>query len=145
MTAKYPFGIGATVEIVRDLIRKDKEAVRLWDRAVRKAGGAPQGNRNAAKGKTTVDNIHSCSTERPSGTSPEATIRRLEKDAGSGNEKAQTGYSEFPLSAKVLSPIFAQNRSNRLLRVSRSGRTSRASNPRFGFAALTPASRSSRT
>lgn len=88
----YPFGIGATVELVRDLIWADKGAVKLWTKAVKRAGGAPKGNNNAGKAKTTLYNVQGCSEKKtaapPSGNTSEAAIRRLETEAANGSETA---------------------------------------------------------
>ena len=47
---------------------------------MRQEPGAPEGNRNALKGKTTFDNAQSCfEPERSAGTSRRAGLRRLEK------------------------------------------------------------------
>ena len=72
-------GLGISVEVLAKLVQGDPVAVAALDRAVQKPDGAPVGNKNAAKDKTTVDNINSC-IERPTGTSEAATVRRLRKD-----------------------------------------------------------------
>lgn len=71
-----------------DLIRHDKGAVRLWTKAVKRAGGnlriseQPRGENGRVGPKArSVDNIHRTAGARPSGTSPEAAIRRLEAEA----------------------------------------------------------------
>lgn len=61
-------GLGATVDLVRALCRADSEALDLLDRALQNQPGNP-GN---------VNNINS---SRPQGTSREAALRRLRKDA----------------------------------------------------------------
>lgn len=62
-------GLGATVEMVRNLLRDDLEAIDLFDRAMQKPNGT---NQHSFLG---VDNIHA----RPDGTSREAGLRRLRK------------------------------------------------------------------
>lgn len=93
ITAKYPYGIGATVDVVRNLIRDDAAALAMWDVATKRADGAPEGNRNAAKSETTFDNVKGCSGEiarpkAPTGNSGQTALRRLRKDADAGDAKA---------------------------------------------------------
>lgn len=61
-------GIGASVALVRRIIDPDPEAVDLFDRATQRPPGHP------AK----LDNIQE--SEAPSGTSRQASLRRLRKD-----------------------------------------------------------------
>lgn len=81
--ADVPRGLGTSVENV-DLYRHgaDSTFTNALDMALGKPAGAPMGNRNAAKDKTTVDNIHVCLDQplRPTGTSESAALRRLRKD-----------------------------------------------------------------
>lgn len=92
---KYPYGIGANYEIVENMIRDRADVLALWVEVTKRPAGAPLGNRNAAKveDETTVDNIHDCKPERPSGTSSAAGIRKLQKAASKGNEKAVDGLA----------------------------------------------------
>lgn len=69
----------------------DDKARDALDEAIKKEGGAPIGNKNAANGRTTVDNIHSCSESRPTGTSQAAALRRLRKSAPKLHEKVIAG------------------------------------------------------
>ena len=75
-------GLGIKVEVLARLVQDDPAAVGALERATKNPDGAPIGNKNAAKEKTTVDNINSCLErhERPTGTSEAATVRRLRKD-----------------------------------------------------------------
>ena len=62
----------------------------LWVEVTKRKPGAPEGNKNAAKGdasdeETTVDNVTGCSPERPTGNSAIAGLRKLQKAAGEGN------------------------------------------------------------
>lgn len=79
-------GWAISVERLPELIN----ALLAFDKETRRNAGAPEGNLNAAKNdETIVDNIHGCfPTERPTGTSAQAGLRRLEKDAAAGDEKA---------------------------------------------------------
>jgi hypothetical protein len=61
-----PRGLGATIEILKNLCHDDVDARDLIDEAVQKSGGRP---------RKTVDNIHSF--ERPTGTSRDRSLRRL--------------------------------------------------------------------
>ena len=75
-----PFnGLGITDSYARQIVQDDKPALDALDQALQVTSGAPVGNQNASNDKTTVDNIHSCS-DRPSGTSESAALRRLRKD-----------------------------------------------------------------
>ena len=52
------------------------------DRRETRGPGAPEGNQNASKEKTTVDNVNICpETKRPNGNSRQYKIRRLRKAA----------------------------------------------------------------
>lgn len=62
-------GLGASLDLVRTLVRSDPVALDLFDSATR----GQQGRRTDL-----VDNMHE--VERPSGTSREAGLRRLRKD-----------------------------------------------------------------
>lgn len=61
-------GLGATVDLIRKLVAGDPEAVDLLDQALQNEPGRPS---------ETLDNIKGF----PSGTSQEAALRRLRKDA----------------------------------------------------------------
>lgn len=61
----------------------------LWTQVTKRKAGAPEANKNAAKGdasseETNVDNINNCSPERPTGTSAAAGLRTLQKHAAGG-------------------------------------------------------------
>jgi hypothetical protein len=62
-------GLGADVALLRRMMRDDPEALDLLDQALQGRNGRPT---------QTVDNIHG--TARPSGTSSDASLRRLRKD-----------------------------------------------------------------
>jgi hypothetical protein len=78
----YPDGLGATFDIVENIIRDHAEVLKLWTLAVGRPAGAPQGNKNAAKleepaRETIVNNVNDCLLERPQGNSAAAGLRRL--------------------------------------------------------------------
>jgi hypothetical protein len=82
----------------------------LLDRALRReSGGAnnPEGlgGRNRKTSDiVNVDNIHSDKPDRPSGTSSAAGLRRLEKEATSGNGIAQAASIKFWRDASLCTP-----------------------------------------
>lgn len=63
-------GLGASIDLVRRIVSADVEAVDLLDRAVQNPHGGDRGK---------LDNMQLAS--HPSGTSREASLRRLRKDA----------------------------------------------------------------
>lgn len=71
-------GLGATVELIRKLVAGDPEAVDLLDQALQNEPGRPL---------ETVDNINS----RPNGTSQDAALRRLRKDAPELHDEVLAG------------------------------------------------------
>lgn len=85
VTAPYPRGLGATLDIVEAILTSSREVAEaqqarlLWDRAVRGEPGRP------TKAET-VDNVHGF--ERPAGNSAAAGLRRLDKEAEAGNSIA---------------------------------------------------------
>lgn len=62
-------GLGASIDLVRTLVREDPIALNLFDQATQRGPGRPQ---------ETLDNIQG--NAAPSGTSREAGLRRLRKD-----------------------------------------------------------------
>lgn len=75
-------GLNTTPDRLRVLARGNADCVGLLEEALRREGGAPEGNQNARKEKTTVDNVHGCfggaaGAERPTGNSRAATIRQI--------------------------------------------------------------------
>ena len=64
--------------MIKRLIRDDAETLLIWTEVTKR----PQGQRTDL-----VDNIHEVA-ERPSGTSIEAGLRKLQKAATEGNENA---------------------------------------------------------
>lgn len=62
-------GLGASVDLVRTLVRDDPMALDLFDQATQRGPGRPQG---------ILDNIQDSAA--PTGTSREAGLRRLRKD-----------------------------------------------------------------
>jgi hypothetical protein len=96
VTEPYPTGLGTTVDIIVKLISDNPEAQLAWDRAVRgEHGGAhnPEGI-GGKSGKqpiiVNVDNVNvdNGGTVRPTGNSADAGLRRLDKAAQAGDEKA---------------------------------------------------------
>ncbi|MFD5508180.1 hypothetical protein ACFWIB_10450 [Streptomyces sp. NPDC127051] len=70
-------GLGASVELVRTLIRNDAEALDLFDVAVQ---GGHGGNRHSDSFKLHNIQLEEEKATAPSGTSREAGLRRLRKD-----------------------------------------------------------------
>lgn len=68
-------GLGADIDLVRRVVAADKEALDLLDRALQ----------NPAHVHTDVNNIN---VSRPQGTSRTQALRRLRKEADSGNVRA---------------------------------------------------------
>ena len=73
-------GLGISVEVLARLVQDDPVAVGALERAMQKPDGNPTGKNQHTVTAGTVDNIHSSTIERPSGTSEAATVRRLRKD-----------------------------------------------------------------
>ena len=73
-------GLGISVEVLARLVQDDPVAVGALERAMQKPDGNPTGKNQHTAPVGTVDNIHSSTIERPSGTSEAATVRRLRKD-----------------------------------------------------------------
>jgi hypothetical protein len=104
--ANYPVGIGATYDTIRGFIAQDVELLAMFDEAARRVDGGQLGNANWSSQQleynTTVDNINSrvdddakpfepapdAPPPRPTGTSAQAALRRLEKAVREGNERA---------------------------------------------------------
>ncbi len=62
------------------------DVLALWAEVTKRKPGAPEGNKNSAKGdapenETNVDNVNSCSPERPTGNTAAAGLRKLQKAA----------------------------------------------------------------
>jgi hypothetical protein len=75
-------GIGASVDLVRRIVKDDPESLDLLDRALQNAeGGSPEQ-------RATVANSNS---GRPSGTTQAAALRRLRKDAPSLHSEVLAG------------------------------------------------------
>lgn len=74
VVAAAPKGLGASMELVRNIVRDDVEAVDLLDQTVRSPHG---GDHKSAQFK--VDNINL--ETKPAGTSAEYALRKLRKDA----------------------------------------------------------------
>lgn len=66
-------GLGATLELVRDMIARDVEALDMLDQALQRPAHRPVSN-----DQVTVSNIHS---NRPAGTTEARALRKLRKDA----------------------------------------------------------------
>lgn len=69
-------GLGASVRLIRNIIRDDIKTTDLLDQALKHPDGNPTGANQHTGG--TVDNIHG--SDRPTGTSRDAALRRLRKD-----------------------------------------------------------------
>ena len=100
---KYPYGIGADYETVENLIRDRADVLALWVDVTKRKPGNPTGANQHTKDDGElgiVDNIHNSSPERPSGTSAAAGLRKLQKAAAEGNEKAAEELQEVVAGAK---------------------------------------------
>lgn len=73
--AHPPKGLGSSVATLKDLCRSNKHALDAIDRAVQQPPGGDK--RSESYRKNTVDNVNS---ERPTGNSESAALRRLRKD-----------------------------------------------------------------
>lgn len=97
---KYPYGIGATYEVVEDMIRSRADVLAAWVEVTKRKPGEDQ-PRDPETGRMmpNVDNIHE-RPERPSGTSAAAGLRKLQKAAAEGNEKAREELEQAKEGAK---------------------------------------------
>lgn len=84
VTTPYPHGIGATVELVRELCQRDPAMLVAFDRAVQ---GQHGGDRRSAAA-TNLDNVQVGAPEAPTGNSAQAGIRRIRKAAEAGDVEA---------------------------------------------------------
>jgi hypothetical protein len=79
VTDNLPTGLGTTIRFLKNLCQDDKEALNAIDEAIKRRPGNESGvNQHTKDSKGNVDNIHD--SNRPSGTSRDAAIRRLRKD-----------------------------------------------------------------
>ncbi len=78
-------GLGATIDIVRNMLRGDPEALSLFDEAVRREPGRP-----ADGGRETGNNVTD-SVGRPEGNTAAKALRRLRKDAPTLHERVVAG------------------------------------------------------
>jgi hypothetical protein len=76
VTETPPEGLGADLRTIKNLCHDDKDALSLIDKETANMPGNPTGVNQHNAG--TVDNVHS--SERPSGNSCTAALRRLRKD-----------------------------------------------------------------
>jgi hypothetical protein len=100
----YPDGLGATFDIVENIIRDHPDVMALWAEVTKRGrGGAnnPAGI-GGKSGKTkddivNVDNINidnQATLKRPTGTSAAAGLRKLQKAAAAGNDNARAALAE---------------------------------------------------
>lgn len=68
-------GLGATIELVRDVVARDVEALDALDQAMKRE---PGGDTRSTKAQTNVYNVHN---ERPAGNAEARALRKLRKDA----------------------------------------------------------------
>jgi hypothetical protein len=120
----FPDGLGATFDIVENIIRDHPDIMALWTEVTKRPAGAPKGNKNALRDwqkealqnlqelqpaieghkieaqlerpsdKTTVNNVNGCVPERPQGNSAAAGLRKLQKAAAAGNDNARAALAE---------------------------------------------------
>lgn len=94
---KYPFGIGADYETIEGLIRDRVDVLAVWVEVTKRPAGAPKETpRDPQTGRLMpiLDNIQDRPPAAPSGTSAAAGLRKLQKAAAEGNEKAETALEE---------------------------------------------------
>jgi hypothetical protein len=79
-------GIGATYDLVENLIRGRVDVLALWVDVTKRKPGNPTGANQHTKEEEagTLDNIQD-STKAPTGTSAAAGLRKLQKAASEGN------------------------------------------------------------
>lgn len=77
-------GLGASVSVIRNLVRDDIEATALLDAELQRPTGNPTFGDAAI-----VDNVHD--SERPAGNTRQAALRRLRKDRPDLLERVVTG------------------------------------------------------
>lgn len=78
-TAFVETGLNTSIAMLKRMCSDNTQALDALDKALQGKSGAPIGNVNASK--TTVDNVHSCLEDRPTGNSADAAIRRLRTHA----------------------------------------------------------------
>ena len=89
VVTKPPYGLGATIDQLKALCEKDREAIDLIDQEITRKPGNPTGsNQYESKESGNTDNISNSSKRNEShGTSIEYTLRRLRKDHPELHEK----------------------------------------------------------
>jgi hypothetical protein len=100
ITSPFPRGIEASYEALKAILvtAADKEnankAANLLDAAVQRPGGNPYGRAGKPDDENTLYNIQSVPPAAPAGTSRDAGLRRLRKEAEAGNDNARDQLSE---------------------------------------------------
>lgn len=98
--AAYPVGLGTDFDTIRRFLGADIELLALYDRACQRPPGGtnnPDGrNQYTEDEEVIVDNIHGDLTAppRPTGTSKQAGLRRLEKASEAGDPRARDLYEQ---------------------------------------------------
>jgi hypothetical protein len=115
VTAKPLDGIGATVDMIRNLVRDDVEACDLLDRELKRPVGY----------NLPVDNINS----RPDGTSRARALRRLRKDRPDIHERViagelsphagmvEAGFRKVPTPEEIIKRNFQKLDDSRRMRI----------------------------
>ena len=79
MTTPPPEGLGTDAETLTHLVSHDMAALSKLDKVLDRHAGAPKGNSNASKHKTTDYNVNNC-FDRPTGNTSQAGLRRLRSE-----------------------------------------------------------------
>lgn len=99
---RYPIGIGATYDLVERLIGGRPDVLALWVEVTkRKAGEDQPRDPDTGRMLPNVDNVNE-RPERPTGNSAAAGLRKLQKAANEGNEKAAEELEAVKSAAKSI-------------------------------------------
>ncbi|MGI8406029.1 MAG: hypothetical protein ACR2OE_14925 [Thermomicrobiales bacterium] len=91
-TARTPAGLGTSIEMLKRMCRDNRTALDALDKTTAGTDGAPIGNQNAFRKKTTVDNVHIAKNRiSPTGNATDTALRRLRKDSPSLHARVLAG------------------------------------------------------